>query len=123
MVGLDEAALICDFAETYHVYNWRTLPAKTAATLAMGLRPSSRIMLKMNSAPAPVDISLLAIIADCLRILVWRETKDGAKGRNAPESLIDTLYGSRADKETQSFDTAAAFHSWRDSMLGGRTDE
>ncbi|OBJ26970.1 DUF5361 domain-containing protein [Mycobacterium sp. 1245801.1] len=30
---------------------------------------------------------LLAVIADCLRWLQWAKTKDGQKGRNAPEPI------------------------------------
>ena len=74
MVGLDEGALICDFAEVYHVYDWRRLPASTAATLAMGLGPDSRIMRKISGTPVPMDTLLLAMITDCVRILAWRQS-------------------------------------------------
>ena len=45
MVALDEDALICDFAETYHIYDYRRLPVEYAATLAYGLRENSRIRM------------------------------------------------------------------------------
>lgn len=38
MVAVDEEALICDFAETYNILDWRELPCRTAAILASGLR-------------------------------------------------------------------------------------
>jgi hypothetical protein len=47
MLSTDRDALICDMAETYHVYDMRALPTKTVATLACGLREDSRIKLKM----------------------------------------------------------------------------
>lgn len=43
MIATDEDALICDLAETYHVFDYRGLPLKTAAALASGLRNDARI--------------------------------------------------------------------------------
>ena len=41
MIATDEDALICDFAETYHIYDYRSLDVEYAATLAYGLRDDS----------------------------------------------------------------------------------
>ena len=46
MMALDEDALICDFAETYHIYNIYGMPVQYIATLAIGLRDDSRIKSK-----------------------------------------------------------------------------
>ena len=46
MIRFDEDALICDLAETYHIYDYRSLPVKLVATLSAGLRDDSRIKLK-----------------------------------------------------------------------------
>lgn len=116
MVGLDEGALICDFAETYHVLEWRALPARTAATLAMGLRPDSRIVRKMAGVQTTQDTMLLAMIADALHILVWQNTKDGVKGQNKPVMITDRLIS--MDDESIGFDGAEDFRSWRAEMLG-----
>lgn len=123
MVGLDEGALICDFAEVYHVYDWRSLPARTAATLAMGLGPDSRIMQKISGARAPVDTLLLAAIADAVRFLVWMQTKDGRKGRNRPASILEKLTGAQRAEETAGFDSPEAFNAWRASILEGFENE
>ena len=37
MLALDEDAFICDMAQTYHVYDIRSLPLPYLATLASGL--------------------------------------------------------------------------------------
>lgn len=47
MINIDEDALMCDLAETYHIYNYRSLPCKMVATFSCGLRNSSRIKMKM----------------------------------------------------------------------------
>lgn len=119
MVGLDEGALTCDFAETYHVYSWRSLPPSTAATLAAGLGPDSRIMQKLSGAPAAVNTLLLAMIADSLRILVWMKTKDGARGKNPPESILEKLYTAQGRTPKAGFDTPEDFMAWRASMMEG----
>lgn len=117
MVGLDEGALTCDFAETYHVLEWRSLPARTAATLAMGLGPDSRIVRKMAGVQTTLDTMLLAMIADALHILVWQNTKDGVKGQNKPQMITDRLTSTESE-ETIGFDSVEEFRSWRAGMLG-----
>ena len=122
MVGLDEEALICDFAEAYHVYDWRQLPVKTAATLAMGLRPTSRIMQKLSGAPAPPDTLLLAMAVDVLRVLAWQRTKDGAHGRNFPKSVLQALLGADSGGKIETgpgFGSAEDFNAWRARMMEG----
>lgn len=92
MMRVDEEALICDLAETYHILDdIGLLPARKVAVLSVGLRESSRIKMKMIGTPVPNDILLLAQIIDRLNILIWRETKDGHKGINRPESIAEAL--------------------------------
>lgn len=117
MVGLDEGALICDFAEVYHVFDWRALPVRLAATLAMGLGPKSRIMRKMSGCETDIDTLLLATISDALRVLVWQNTEDGSRGRNRPTLISELLSGS--EEKTVGFDTPAEFDAWRAGILGG----
>ena len=120
MVGLDEDALTCDFAEVYHVLDWRALPARTAATLAMGLGQESRIMRQLSGVPVTIQTLLLAAIADALHVLVWQNTKDGAKGRNKPTLIAEKLM--EAPHEEIGFDTVEDFRRWRDSMLGSEDE-
>lgn len=123
MVGLDEGALICDFAETYHVLDWRALPARTAATLAMGLGPDSRIMQKISGTPANADTLLLTMIADALHVLIWQNTRDGVKGRNRPKSILQTILDGSPERETSSFESVEDFRAWYATMTGGKTNE
>lgn len=116
MVGLDEEALICDFAETYHVFDWRALPLRVAATLAMGLRPDSRIMLKLSGAAAPINTLLLTMIADAERLLVWQNTEDGVKGVRRPHSLLAALTHREEEESTMGFDTPEEYNAWRASI-------
>ena len=120
MAGLDEDALICDFAETYHVYDWRALPARTAATLAMGLGPDSRIMQKISGSQLPIDTMLLAMITDAIRFIAWTKTKDAERGRNRPKSVVEALIGKKdGGTETAGFDSGEDFMHWRAAMMEG----
>jgi len=69
MIRLDEDALICDLAETYQIYDYRSLPVKLVATLSAGLRDDSRIKLKAAGTPVGLDTTILAAIADNLTML------------------------------------------------------
>lgn len=66
----DEDALVADFAEYYHVYDWTTLPIKTAATLAAQLRPSSRSYMHREGVHVNTTNALLADIYDELQVLI-----------------------------------------------------
>ena len=99
MLKLDRNALICDLAETYGIYDMRRLPVQTVAVLASGLRDNSRIKMKLTGAKASNEILLLAQAVDMLNIIVWRETRDGRKGRNKPESILQRILTGTDGKE------------------------
>lgn len=101
MIKLDESAVICDFAETYHVLNYRQLPARLAAALCVGLKADSRIKMKLNGNKVPYELELLMAAVDRLTLLVYAQTKDGQKGVNKPKLLIDQLY--RESEKPQRF--------------------
>ena len=119
MVAADENALICDFAETYHIYDWRQLPARFVATLAAGLGPDSRIIRKLSGVPARLDHLLLAIIADACTLSVWQRSKAAAEGTPPPPSLYQTLFGRRDAGRQGGFADGAEFDAWREKMIGG----
>lgn len=118
MLALSEHALICDMAETYHVYNWRTLPLRTAATLACGLRDDSRIKMLMAGTQYPMDTYLLASIADMLKIIAWQRTKDGQKGVNKPKMILDTITRkSKGKDQAVGYKTAKEYEAARAKIV------
>ena len=114
MIRTDENALICDFAETYHILDYRALSLKTAAALASGLSENSRIMMKITGQRIDTKTALLAGILDRLTTLVWFQTVDGHKGRNRPESVLARL-NKEPEKEKKDdyvvFDSPEAFNA------------
>lgn len=91
MMALDEDALVCDLAETYHIFDMYQLPCLKVATLAKGLRVNSRIKMRLNGLDVDLNTLLLAHIADSTAINVWAKTKDAEKGHNRPKSLVKVL--------------------------------
>ncbi len=115
MRATDEAALICDFAETYHIYDYKELAPAYAATLACGLRPDSRIKMKLAGMTVPPNLLIAAMTADAVRFLAWSKTKDGQKNRNRPGSVVDSLTKTdNPEKDTVAFKSGEAFEAaWR----------
>ncbi len=109
MVHADEDALICDFAETYHIFDWRALPVRLAATLAAGLPETSRIRMKMAGAKMTASLLMQAAMVDRLSLLVWMQTKDGQKNRHRPQSVAEMLTGKEKRSTVQAFNSEKEF--------------
>lgn len=118
MIATDESALICDMAETYGILDFRRLPAKTAAALASGLQEDARVKRKASGSKVPMEIMLLAAIKDEISTLVWMQTKDGAAGRNRPQSLVKLLVGEEKKEDVQTFSSGQEFERKRRQLLG-----
>ena len=105
MIKTDEDALVCDLAETYHVYDYKALPVNLVATLSAGLREDSRIKMKMADIKYNFQTLLLASILDGINLRNWLETEREEDTR--PESMVNILLG----KEKQTFDEKETFIS------------
>jgi len=118
MLALDEDSLICDLAETYGIFNYRSLPLKTIATLAVGLRDDSRIKMKMNDEKASADTVLLAAVLDGINTLVWMFSEDGARKVNRPKSAVACIMGD-LNGEVAVFSSAEEYERARMRAIGG----
>lgn len=111
-------ALICDFAETYHIYDMRALEPDTAAVLALGLGERSRTQMALAGVKADPMLVLLTRILDGVIWLQWSKTKDAAKGKSAPDPLTPLLFGEKRQKDDLAkFDSGAAFEAARKALL------
>lgn len=117
MIKTDEDALICDLAETYHIYNYRQLPADLVAVFSVGLRENSRIKMAMSGQRVPLETMLLASIADRVGILAWQNTQDGHKGRNAPKEFVSILTEEPKEREGSVFKSGEDFENARARIL------
>lgn len=119
MISLDQDALQCDLAETYHIYDYKRLSPLKVAIFSIGLRNESRIKLKMSNMNYTFDQFLLAGILDRLSLLVWSKTKDAEKGRNRPSSLFDQMAGNNEEDNLVTFESAEEFERKRRSLMKG----
>lgn len=116
MLNLDEDAVICDLAETYQVYDWRSLPVSLVATFVCGLGQNSRIKRKLSNEEYTTEEILLMNIADSLSVLVWQNTKDGQKGTNKPKLFTEMLNSGKKD-DALTFATPEDFELARAALL------
>lgn len=119
MVSACEGELICDFAEVYNIYDHRALPLRTAAALAGGLRSNSRARMALAGEDHTLSEMLGVLIFDKLSLLVWLNSKDGARGKNRPESLAAKLFGTPNEPQTEGFDDPMAYEKARQKILNG----
>lgn len=114
---MDKSALICDMAETYHIYDIMRMPARVVGVLASGLREDSRIIQKISGINTNVDTLLLAKILDCFNVWLWSHTKDGEKNRNRPKSYAEQIASGPKEPETEVFTTPDDFEARRAEIL------
>jgi hypothetical protein len=113
--------LICDLAETYHVLHFKELSPEMVATLCFGLRPESRVKMKVSNSKITLTQTLIARMVDELTFQSWAQTKDGQKNRNRPESVLMALT-KEPEEEVVSFFTADDFKSAWEKITNGNND-
>lgn len=112
MIAHDRDALVCDLAETYGIFDMRSLPATLLAALSSGLRENSRIKMKMAGITLTLPEMLLAAIADRLAMQNWLMSEDGANGVNRPKSILTALLGADgANSGVMTFDSPEDFEA------------
>lgn len=114
MRATDEDALVCDLAETYGIYDWRSFPVTLVATLATGLREDARINLKLSGQPFPLNLTLLASAVDRLGLLWWSKTEDGQKNKNRPPSILERMIPQPQNDNAM---TIEEFDEWRKKFI------
>jgi hypothetical protein len=118
MIATDEDALICDFAETYHIFDYKQLPIPLAAVFACGLHDDARIMLRMSGQTVSIETLLTAQITDGINLLLWTKTEDAEKGKNRPNSIVASLMGESGSKtDDGGYDSGADFERARQMLL------
>lgn len=109
-------------AQTYGIYNYRSLPASLVATLTVGLGDDSRLSKKLSGIDVSIDRLLLAGILDKLATLVWFNSEDGQKGENRPRSVVAQFLGITEEdnkSNVQGFSSPTDFEAQRARLLGG----
>ena len=108
MLALDKDAVLCDLAETYHLYNYKGLPGRYLAALCVGLRDNSRIKMKMSGSKIPLDITLQILTLDSLNMLRWQLA--GGKGKK-PISIYNQVTA-EYNKQLKGFTSGKDFEDY-----------
>ena len=111
VIANSEDQLICDFAQYYHILDYKELQPSLAATLAMGLPEESRIKKKLTGVNVTLDQMLLALILDDLNIFLWSRKK--RKGRKPKQVFKMLTEPEKPKEELMSFSTPEAYEAWR----------
>lgn len=112
MWSVDTDALICDFAETYHIYDMESLPIDLVATLACGLRDNSRIKMKLGGTELTPETFLSATLIDRVT-----DIGVGLGVYEKAESIVDLL---QKEPVVQTYQTPEDFDAARRRIMGGR---
>lgn len=102
MIQEGEDDLICDLAETYGIFNYKSLPVQMVATFSYGLSENSRIKRKLRGneeSQEQYEQRILIAIFDRINWLVWSRTEDAMNNVNRPESLYDKIYNPHKDDD------------------------
>ena len=117
MLHVDEDAVICDLAETYHILDYKALPVKLLAVLCSGLRDDSRIKMKLQDAKhIPVSF-VVPQIADNLALIRYAMSKEGAQ---VPQMITAVMVGDT--KKENGFASGEAFEAARERLIKGIND-
>ena len=104
-----EDEMICDLAETYHMFNYKEYSPLLVGTLLVGLRDSSRVKMFLSGQKISLDRFLLARAVDELAFQSWTKTKDAQKNKHRPASILQTLLGENKKEEYATFETMEEF--------------
>lgn len=117
----DENALICDFAEYYHIYDYKRLPARYAGILAHGLRAGSRCVMSVTGQTINPDSLLLATISDELQIVMYQQRAiAGSKHNPKPRLVTDQIkQDAQKNQKCESFDSPEEFKRQREQIIKG----
>ena len=115
MISLDEDALICDLAETYQIYDYRSLPVRLVATLSAGLRDTSRIKMKASNASISLEETLLAMLVDRVEMLRYGFSENARKRKDVPKSVLEMLT-KQDNHKAGGFKTPEEFDAWLEKV-------
>jgi hypothetical protein len=118
MIAIGEEELVCDFAEIYHILDYKSLPAHLAAILAKGLGEDSRIKKKMRGDRISRQELIMAMIFDLFHEYIWAIS--GGKGEE-PKKVVNLLNGDGSGDRTsvRGYDTPEEFEAARRKLIGG----
>lgn len=116
-----EDALICDFAQFYHVYDIDELDVRTAAILTAGLPKESRLVKKLTGNKPDQETILMASILDTVRNIEYAVFQAHSKKKlQKPQSVMKKLLGiddNKKQNNLREFRSADEFEIARKNII------
>lgn len=112
MLALDKDAFLCDMAETYHLFDIKSVDLPYLAVLASGLGVDSRIKLKAHGLKASWSTVMLAMLID-------------AFSKEDKASLLSNFIEKKekgVKSNSKVFASVEEFEAARAAILGGHTN-
>lgn len=99
----------------YGLLEYKALPVKTQAALALGLPDDSRTKMNLAGQKVPTTTLLLASILDNLQIQTWMRSGKGKK----PASVVQALLQGKEKKEAEviAFRSGEDFERYRERLM------
>lgn len=121
MIGNGEGALICDFAETYHIFDYKALPIKLCSTLAVGLPRTARIWAKLGEPNLRlIKEQALILLLDRVSWIQWAMSDNASQGGEPPKPIYNKVFGLKEDEATSRnvlvFDSPDDFQAERERI-------
>lgn len=112
--------MVCDLAEYYHIYNYKSFPMEYISTLCCGLPAESRTLKKINGMKCSTEELMLINIVDKLSLIWWSKTKDGQKNRNRPKLICEIMQEKEESKNRIAFNSPEEFEAMRRKIIEGK---
>lgn len=119
MIHECEDLLICDLAETYHLFNYREVSPIVVASLLVGLRDDSRVKMHYSDTKITLDQMLMAMMVDSLKFISWTFTQEARRGKPYKQkSVLKTLQGEYESEkdDLESFSTVEEFNAYMEQF-------
>ena len=96
--------------------DYKSISPEMAGILLEGLRPESRIKMKLSKQKLTVEQILLATIADEMKLFIWMQ---GRKKTKKPESILNILLnGKQEPNKCKGFDSPKDFEKYWQKITG-----
>ncbi|MBQ9031867.1 MAG: hypothetical protein IJ106_10510 [Parasporobacterium sp.] len=118
MRASDEDALICDFAQYYHIYDLEQVGVRKAAILACGLPEESRTMKRLSGNKLSGERVILVSMLDTIRSIEFAVYQSHSKKKiKKPKPLLKKMMDGGEKKELLGYGTAQEFEEARKKFL------
>lgn len=111
--------LICDLAETYHIYNMYDFTPEYIGILVNGLDADSRVNRKIGEQKIKSETYLLAGIFDNVNYLLYGMS-DPKKRGNPPDSILKRLLSDEPREKEKVFVTPDDFRETWKKIVGAK---